>query len=363
MTIFRKKLNDFEWLSAILPLLNVQKKLIEDFSSAMSAQSDSENAAETFLHLYTQTRQGRKELNKVGKPSSSLAKEADKSFRKTMKHFETATGLGRKYFHSLAGGLLERSLSEGITARFSSSSLVFQNSLFYGVLEEARKSLDISAGLIDNLEAETMATTVPSTVISQLRYGREIINRIEGIAEILDEGFQNWDPPYEPLDQQLEYENDEQTEINKARDVCQKTWAPHLDSLLPEYREAAYEEWVVKPGVAGGLIQAATIRCQHNGDHQGALNTWLKWFTHRSQSTGWGLNPEAWVLLTEIYTGLQDIPTAKQVFRFAVMLAAQDLEAFLTYPERETFIKEHLVSECSAKLGRLQQKIIATDSP
>ena len=357
MSIFRKKPTDYEWLLVAVSLLGLQKKLVDDFTGASSAQ----DGAKALLQLHSQSGQHRKALSKIGTPASTSALEAHKSFQKALKSFEIAAKQGKRYSLNLAGGLLDRSLSGGITGRLSGSSLVFQHTLFFGLLESAQKELETAGELIDALERECMASTPPSKVIASTQLGRALVDGIDGLAQLLDSDFKDWEPPYAPLDEDLQFDADEQREIDKAMDVCKKEWAFHLDSLLPEYQDMAYQEWVVKPGAANGLLNATSIHCYENCDYPIALSTWLKWFTHRSHSSGWGLQPEPWLLLTEIFVGLKDIAKAKQALRSTVLLVAQELEESAS-PTRERLVREYQLPEWSSKLDRLRRAIVAIEN-
>ena len=358
MSLFKKRPSDFEWLSVVIPLLGSQKKSVDDFTGALSA----EDGAKALLQLHSQTRQLRKRLNKLGTPTSTSAKEAHKSFLKALKSFEMGAKQGERYSLNLAGGLLDRSLAGGVTGRLSGSSLVFQHTMFYGLLEKAHTAFEATGILIDDLERQYMASTPPSEVIASIQFGKALVDGIHGLAELLDSGFQDWEPPYEPLGGDLEFDADEQREIDKAMDACQQEWAYHLDSLLPEYQDTAYQEWVVKPGVANGSLIAASIHCHQNRNFSGALSTWLKWFTHRSRASGWGLHPEAWLLLTEIYIGLRDIPKARQVLRIATLMVVQELEESVTYSEREHIVRSYQLPEWIAKLDKLCRNIVEIEN-
>ena len=215
--------------------------------------------------------------------------------------------------------------------------------------------MDSTGRLIEGVEKETLSQTPPSKVIAAIPFGKELLDRMEGAANYLDSGFAGWEPPYAPIVEEVQYDSDEQMEVDKAigvkRDEYYHLVAEITEGLATENRLKLEESIIEMPGTADGLLKAASIRCRENGDYPGALSSWFKWFTHRSQGDGWGLNPDAWVLLTEIYIGLQDIPKAKQMLVFAFTMVATELE------QSTPNIRGYLLSNRSEQLGQLCRKL------
>lgn len=365
MNIFRKKLSDYEWLTSAQPFFEQQKRLVDEFEEAVHVReslqepndADREVFAEAFFQLYTQTRENWNGVNKIGDPRSSSAKQAHKSLRKTLKLWKMATEEGRKHFRGIANGLVERASSGGILGRFSSAALVGQTTLFFETMKQAHESLDFTASLIESVENEILYQTLPSRAIRLTQYGKELLTGIEGLAELLDSGFTGWKPPYIPLAGKVEYDEEEEAEIAKAITVEQRDKGSLIDTLAPEHRPGAYQILVQSVGIAKGLLEISSIRCRKNSDYGGALHSWLKWYTNRSQRDGWGLEPEAWILLTEIYIGLKDAAKAKQTLVSATTLAAAELEEWPPETARSYVLPKRL-----EQLDQLCRKVQTIDA-
>lgn len=334
MNIFRKKPSDYEWLTAAQPFFDQQQRLVDEFEEAVHVReslqepndADRKAFAEAFFQLYTQTRENWNGVNKIGTPRNLPAKRAHKSLRKTLKLWKIATEEGRKHFRGIANGLVERASSGGTPGGFSNAALVSQATLFFETMKQAHESLDFTASLIESVENEILYQMLPSRTIGLTQYGKEILTGIEGLAELLDSGFMGWEPPYMPLAGKIEYDEEEEAEISKAITVEQRNWGSHIDTLAPKHRSKSYQILVQSVGIAKGLLEISSIRCRKSSDYGGALHSWLKWYTNRSRRDGWGLEPEAWILLTEIYIGLKDVAKAKQTLVSATIMAAAELE-------------------------------------
>ena len=342
MNMFRKKLLDYDWLTAVLPLLEKQKRLVDDFGDTLLAQGSDEivpgvvvdASVEAFIELHKQTQRNQSEVTRIGPPIGSSAKQAHKSFRETLKLWKLATKTGRGYFRLIARGGFDRVSSGGVSGRLSGSAIVFQAGLFSETMKKAQESLEHTRQLIESLENELLAITPPSKVIAAIPFGKELLDGMEGITSIIDSGFAGWEPPYAPLQGLVEYDEDEQTEIDYATAAKQRENSHLVDRVAPEYGPEVYREFVTRDGVANGLLRATIIRCTEDRDYQGALSTWLKWFTHRGQYSGWGLDADAWVLLAEIYAESRDGAKAKQVLVSAVTMVAAELEESASYMDR-----------------------------
>ena len=107
MNIFRKKLPDYEWLTAALPVFEKQKRLVDDFGGTLLAQGSDEIVPEVavdasvgaFVELHSGTQRNQSEVTRIGPPMGSSAKQAHKSLRETLKLWEFATTTGRGYFN------------------------------------------------------------------------------------------------------------------------------------------------------------------------------------------------------------------------------------------------------------------------
>ena len=332
MNIFRKKLPDQEWLRLVDPLLKRQSYLVDNFESFGSARADSqrqpdaEDLAEAFFQLYVQTRQLSDELGKVGRPAGKAAQEAHKAFQQALKQWRSATEQGRKYSSAIAGGLGERAFSGGLPGRLSGSALVFQQTLFNELLTSAKAKLDYAGALIDSVGENIVSQTPPSRIVAESRYGKKLLDGIEGLSVMMDSSFRGWDPPYAPLHGEPEFDDLERHEIAEATAAKQRAWADHISKMPPNDADKANWLLVKTTGISDGLLKVASNRCREVGDYQAALRTWLKWYTNRSQRDGWASDPDAWILLTEIYTGLRDAQKAMQILIVAVTMVAAELD-------------------------------------
>ena len=210
--------------------------------------------------------------------------------------------------------------------------------------------------MIESLENELVATIPPSKVIASTPLGKELLDSIEGMATLLDSGFIGWEPPYTPLPDDPAYDEDELSEIDRATAVKQIEFGHNMDWLATKHGSEFYQPFVTRLSVAAGLFEAASIRCRRNNNYQGALSSWLKWLTHRDQSAGWGLNPEAYILLTEIHIGLRDVPKAKQTIVYAIAMVATELEQRASYTDGNVLIS-HQLPEWLEQLNQLRHKI------
>ena len=369
MNIFRKKLPDYEWLTAALPLFEKQKRLVDDFGGTLLAQGSDEIApeaavetsVEAFVELDKQTQRNQTEVTKIGTPIGSSARQAYESFQKTLTLWKLAGKSGKGYSRMLASGIVDRTLSGGISGRLSGSAMVSQAILFSETMKKAQEGLEYTGRLIESLEKEIMATTPPSKVIAAIPFGKELLDGMEGVTTLLDSGFEGWEPPYAPLPGLVEYDEDEQTEIDKATSAKQDEHSHLMDTLAPEHRPEVYDVFIARDGVANGLMKASSIRFREDRDYHGALSTWLKWLTHRSQYPGWGLDPDAWMLLTEIYAGIQDIPKAKQMLASAVSMVAAELEESASYMDRG-LVRAHQLPKRLEQLDPIRRRIHSLDS-
>ncbi len=365
MNIFRKRLSDYDWLTAVLPLFDEQKQLVDDFGSTLLAQGSDETSpemavqasVEAFVELHKQTKRQLNEVARIGTPKGSSAKQAHESFQETLKLWKLAMRNGREYSRILARGVTARTLSGGISGRLSSSAMVFQGTLFSETMKKAHESLEYTGQLIESLEKDLMSITLPSRVICGIPFGKELLDGMTGVTTLLDTEFEGWEPPpYTLLAEDIDYEDDEQAEIDKATAVHMNKWSDHMDRMAPEHKAELYEIWVARPGVETGLLEAASNRCLKNGDYQGALISWFKWITHRSRSSEQDPNPAAWVLLTEIYVGMLDIAKAKKALLFTIMLEATELENSASHMDRR-LVRLHLLPKTLEQLDQLRRKV------
>ena len=261
----------------------------------------------------------------------------------------------------IARGAFDKASSGGVSGRLSGSAIVFQAGLFSETMKKAQESLEHTRQLIESLENELLAITPPSKVIEAIPFGKELLDGMEGITSIIDSGFAGLEPPYAPLQGLVEYDEDEQTEIDYATAAKQRENNHLVDTVAHEYRPEVYREFVTRDGVANGLLKASIIRCREDRDYQGALSTWLKWFTHRGQYSGWSLDADAWVLLGEIYAGLRDGAKAKQVLVSAVTMVAAELENQVPYMDRE-LVRTYLLPTRLGELDPIRRRIQNLDS-
>ena len=357
MNIFRKKLPDREWIEIVYPLLNHQNELVANFERLARARAnsqqrpDSEVFAEAFFQLYSHTKYTSDALRKMRRPTSTSAQQAHKVFQQALKQWKDATEQGRKYASAIAGGLGERASAGGLAGRASMSAVVFHETLFYELMERAKESLERAGQLIESITGDIVSQTAPSSIVAGMRYGKELLNGVEELADLIDSSFPNMELPYAPLNEEPEYDDYERTEIAEATAVRQHQYADQMCNMNPESRNTAHWIWVETTGISDGLLKVASSRCREERDYAAALHTWLKWYTNRSQREGWGINPDAWILLTEIYAGLGEGQKAIQTLFFALTLVATELGG-----SSSDLVRSHLLQE---RLLQLRQ--LATD--
>lgn len=358
MRLFRKKLSNYDWLAAILPLFNEQERLVNQLDGTMTGEVASEITFNAFLQLSAQTSRNAKDLNGIGPPAEPSGREVHVSFRESLKLWELATRNGRRYFGLLADEIASKAHFDSKANSLPSADFADWRSSFLESLSTARESLVATGRMIDRLESDLMATMAPSQTISTIPFGKDLLNHMEGVATLLDADFEGWDPPpYTLLTGKLEYDECEQAEIERATEAHMKEWSNQLDQLANEHRAEAHEAWVARPGVEAGLLEAAAIKCRKNGDYQGALESWFKRVTHRERSYGPDPdNQDAWVLLTEIYIGKQNIVTAKKALLFTILSVATELEKSASLMERE-LVRSHQLPKWLEPLDRLRHGI------
>ena len=196
MNIFRKKLPDREWIEIVDPLLNHQTWLVANFDRLVRARADSQQQpdhaafAGAFFQLYSQTRDVSDALRKMRRPTSTSAQQAHKAFQHALKQWKDATEQGRKYASAIAGGLGERASAEGLAGRVSMSAVVFHETLFSELMESAKESLERAGQLIESITGDIFLQTAPSRIVAETRYGKELLDGVEGLAVLIDSTFQ-----------------------------------------------------------------------------------------------------------------------------------------------------------------------------
>ena len=169
---------------------------------------------------------------------------------------------------------------------------------------------------------------------------------------MLDLDFTGWDPPYTPLTGEQEYDDLERSAITTATEIKRTQWGDHIAKMDHKDGDLAYRILVEMNGISDGLLKVASSLCREEADYRGALRTWLKWYTNRSRREGWGLDPDAWILLTEIYTGLKDDQKARQMLVYAVTMVAAELDE-----APSDLVNSRLLQDRSHQLHQLYMKV------
>ena len=189
MNISRKRLTDYDWLAAVLPLVNEQKKLVNDFGTTLLAQGADEIAPEAAIQasikaladLHSRTQRIKGQVGKMGTPTSQPAKQAHRALQEALRLWKIATSSGKEYSRILSSGIESRTFSRGILGRSSGSAMLFRGELFSETMKRAREALEYTEQLIDALERDYMATALPSEAISNIPFGKALLDGMKGI--------------------------------------------------------------------------------------------------------------------------------------------------------------------------------------
>ena len=140
MGLFSGSISDEEWIAFAKPLFQAASEPASSLSQAIRDE-DLRAQMEGISRIVREFPSLEGAIKKGRSPTSSIAREAKKSFQLGLRDYVDGASQGLKLYRDLQGGLGERALLDGFAGRAATGRTAFQLSFYTRIVEKAEGRL------------------------------------------------------------------------------------------------------------------------------------------------------------------------------------------------------------------------------